>query len=78
MRYPYDIKPDGKFFLVAFPDIPEAITQGETIEEARQAAADAFETALDFYFEDARVVPPPSCLRPGQDFIELLAVSRQG
>jgi len=27
MRYPANFQPDGKFFLVTFPDIPEAITQ---------------------------------------------------
>lgn len=71
MRYPYDIKPDGKFFLVTFPDIPEALTQGETIEEARQAAIYTLETALDFYSEDSRVVPSPSRVKSGQGFVEV-------
>ena len=73
MRYPIDINPDGMFYLVTFPDIPEAITQGESMEEAHQAAADALETALDFYFEDSRVVPEPSRLKPGQECVELPA-----
>ena len=73
MRYPFDIKPDGKFFLVTFPDVPEAITQGESMEEARQAAADALETALDFYFEDSHAVPEPSRVKPDQEFVELPA-----
>jgi hypothetical protein len=38
MRYPIDVKPDGKFFLVTFPDIPEAITQGKSLKEAKDAA----------------------------------------
>ena len=71
MRYPFDITPDGKFFLVTFPDIPEAITQGETLEEARLAASDALETALDLYSEDSRVPPTPSLLTPGQYSVEL-------
>jgi antitoxin HicB len=73
MRYPIDVKPDGKFFLVTFPDIPEAITQGRNSKEAKEAAASALETALDFYFENFRVVPNPSRIKRGQDFIELPA-----
>lgn len=73
MRYPIQIKPDGKFFLVTFPDIPEAITQGRSPGEAKTAATAALETALDFYFDESRIVPRPSRIRPGQDFIELPA-----
>src|ERR1700720_1829057 len=43
MRYPIDVKPDGKFFLVTFPDIPEAITQGKSLKEAKKVAAAARE-----------------------------------
>jgi antitoxin HicB len=71
MRYPINIKADGKFFLVTFPDIPEAITQGQTPEEARTAAASALETALDFYFEGYCAVPPPSRVKKGQESVEL-------
>ena len=73
MRYPIDVKPDGKFFLVTFPDIPEAITQGKSLKEAKEVAANALETALDFYFENSRVVPKPSRIKRGQDFVELPA-----
>ncbi|MDR3745012.1 MAG: type II toxin-antitoxin system HicB family antitoxin [Acidobacteriaceae bacterium] len=73
MRYPIHIKPDGKHFLVTFPDIPEAITQGESVEEARAAAVNALETALDFYFEQARLVPEPSRIRRDAEFVELSA-----
>ena len=60
-------------FVVTFPDIPEAITQGETREEALQMAQEALEAALEFYFEDKRSVPTPSKARRGQDAIELPA-----
>ena len=73
MRYPMQIEPDGRFFLVTFPDIPEAITQGETLEQAREVAQDALETALEFYFEDPRAVPAPSPIGPGQEYVELPA-----
>jgi antitoxin HicB len=73
MRYPVNLKRDGKFFLVTFPDIPEAITQGENEEEAMRAAHDALETALDFYFDAQRAVPAPSRPKRGQRVVELPA-----
>lgn len=73
MRYPVRLKRDGRFFLVTFPDIPEAITQGTGVEDALQHAADALESALDFYFEAARTVPLPSRPKRGQRVIELPA-----
>ncbi|MEO8736505.1 MAG: type II toxin-antitoxin system HicB family antitoxin [Edaphobacter sp.] len=71
MRYPIEMKRDGRFLLVTFPDIPEAITQGRNLEEARQAAADALESALDFYFDASRQVPLPSRVKSGDEFVEL-------
>ena len=35
-------------FVVTFPDVPEAITQGEDEDEALLYAVDALETALSF------------------------------
>lgn len=58
-------------YVVTFPDIPEAITQGETIEEALKMAQDALETALDFYFDDQRPVPGPSSKKRGQYMVQL-------
>ncbi len=73
MRFPMNIEPDGRFFLVTFPDIPEAITQGESLKQAREVAQVALETALEFYFEAPRPVPAPSPIAPGQEFVELPA-----
>jgi len=44
--YPYELipQPEGGF-TVTLPDIPEAITQGETEEEAAAMAEDALVTA---------------------------------
>jgi len=50
---------DSDFYVVIFPEIPEALTQGKTIEEAKIYAQDALITALDFYFEDNRPIPLP-------------------
>jgi antitoxin HicB len=73
MRYPVKLKRDGRFFLVTFPDIPEAITQGTNVDDAMHHAADALESALDFYFEEGRRVPMPSRPKRGQRLVELPA-----
>lgn len=46
-------------------DVPEAITQGDTREEAMENGLDAFLTAMDFYVEDVRPLNPPSAIAPG-------------
>ncbi|MCL2297800.1 MAG: type II toxin-antitoxin system HicB family antitoxin [Proteobacteria bacterium] len=71
MRYPVSIEKDGDGFMVSFPDIPEALTCGDTYEEALEMAADALVTAMDFYFEDRRPVPVPGKPERGQATIEL-------
>jgi len=59
--YPYELlpQPEGGF-TVTFPDVPEAITQGDNEAEARAMAEDALITALSFYTDNAERVPPPS------------------
>jgi antitoxin HicB len=59
--YPYDqvAQPEGGF-TVTFPDVPEAITQGETDEEAAAMAEGALVTALSFYTKNAEPLPRPS------------------
>jgi len=73
MHYPANIRPDGKFFLVTFPDIPEAITQGNDIEDAKRHGADVLESALDHYLESGLPIPAPSRLKRGQHLIGLPA-----
>lgn len=71
--YPVKLRKDGKFFLVTFPDIPEAITQGDNREHALEMAKEALESAIDFYFEDKRAVPMPSRPKRGQPLVDLPA-----
>lgn len=71
--YPVTLTPDETGFVVTFADIPEAITQGDTREQALTMAADALATAMEFYFEDRRPVPLPSSLAPEQDVVDLPA-----
>ncbi|WP_066459891.1 type II toxin-antitoxin system HicB family antitoxin [Castellaniella caeni] len=72
MFYPahFNKAPEGGF-VVTFRDIPEAITQGDTEAEALEMAADALLTAIDFYFEDRRPVPPASPPRKGERLVAL-------
>lgn len=73
LRYPAVFEPDGSGFVVTFRDIPEAITQGDSLDEARSMAADALLTAMDFYFEDKRPVPAPSKAKKGEELVALPA-----
>ncbi|NEG91069.1 type II toxin-antitoxin system HicB family antitoxin [Leclercia adecarboxylata] len=60
MRYPVNLsKAEEGGFFVEFPDIPEALTQGTTKDEALENARDALVTALEFYFEDGDKIPEP-------------------
>ena len=71
LRYPARVARDGDGFMVSFPDIPEALTGAATKEQALEMAADALTTAMDFYFEDRRLVPPPSMPKRGHVLIDL-------
>ncbi|CAD6513506.1 Antitoxin HicB [Paraburkholderia kirstenboschensis] len=73
-RYPARLEPaEEGGFVVTFRDIPEAITQGDTLDEARSMAADALLSAMDFYFEDKRPVPAPSKVKKGEELISIPA-----
>jgi len=62
--YPYELaaQPEGGF-TVTFPDLPEAVTQGEDEDEAAAMAEDALVTALSFYTDNAERLPRPSATR---------------
>jgi antitoxin HicB len=73
LAYPARFVPDNAVggYVVTFPDIPEAITQGESLEESMAMGLEALESALEFYFEGKRPVPMPSPAKRGQRLIEL-------
>jgi len=59
--YPYVLHPQPEGgFTVIFPDVPEAITQGDTEQEAERMAEDALVTALSFYTDKGEPLPRPS------------------
>lgn len=72
MKYPARFKPvEGGAFVVSFRDIPEAFTQGDDKTEAFRMAEDALLTAMEFYFEDKRLVKLPSKLQEGERYVSL-------
>lgn len=72
MRYPVNITPaEEGGFVVSFPDVPEALTQGDTRHEALLAAQEALVTAFEFYFDDNEPIPLPSAVDPADDYVEI-------
>ena len=70
MQYTYPViltedKDDGGY-VVTCRDLPEAITQGDTIEEAFEAAADALDEALCGCINHSRDIPEPSAKQVGE------------
>ena len=59
--YPYELlpQPEGGF-TVKFPDVPEAITQGDSETDAAAMAEDALVTALSFYTDNGERLPQAS------------------
>ena len=55
------------WWLVRFPDVPEALTEGETKDEAREHALDCLLSALEGYMKAGRPVPRPSRPRRGDE-----------
>jgi len=65
------IEPDGNGFMASFPDIPEALTGGDSREETLDMARDALITALDFYFDGKCEVPLLRKAKKGEEAVEL-------
>jgi len=67
MRLAYPIKlqevPEDHGFAVIFPDLPEAITWGDTRADALINAVDCLEEALAGYIKQRREIPAPSLTR---------------
>ena len=52
--------PDDGGYVVTFRDLPEAITQGDSIEVALREAADCIEEAIAARIDDRLDIPEPS------------------
>jgi antitoxin HicB len=75
MEYPAKFAPENGGFVVTFPDVPEAITEGDTIEEASAHASEALELALTFYMDQWKDLPKASAPRRGMRMIRIPALS---
>lgn len=70
--YPVTLSPaEEGGYIVTFPDIPEAITQGEDKADALVWALDALETILDSYMADKQRIPYPSPVKKGRPCVIL-------
>jgi antitoxin HicB len=65
--YPASIEVDpAGFYLVTFPDVPEAGTDAESREEAIDEAPDALIAALGGYMQAKQAIPQPSKIKRSQ------------
>ena len=72
--YPCNLVPDyeeGEGFVVAFTDVPEAITGAKTAAESLILAEDALIAALSMYVQCGEDIPIPSPAADGQRLVAL-------
>ncbi|MBZ0139950.1 MAG: type II toxin-antitoxin system HicB family antitoxin [Pseudorhodoplanes sp.] len=58
--------------VVTFPDLPEAVTQGRSISDARSMAEEALGLVLLAYLEQGRALPKPRA--KGRNLVEIAVV----
>ena len=75
MQYPaiFELDKEAGGYVVTFRDVPEAITQGESEAEAMAMAEEVLLSAIEFYLEKKRNVPPASKARSGERVVSLPA-----
>ena len=60
----FDSEADGRY-TVTFPDLPDAITQGEDRDDAMEMAADCLAETIGARIAERADIPAPSSLRRG-------------
>ena len=58
--YPVHLEEHADTVVATFPDVPEALTEGATKDEALAEARDCLVAALGGYVQDERAIPTPS------------------
>lgn len=58
--YPAEITPEGSQWNVRFPDLPDAITQGESVMDAKEMAEDCLAETIGARIADHQPIPMPS------------------
>lgn len=61
--WPVDVLEEPEGVTITCPDVPEMVTCGATVDAAMAEAPDALVTALSFYTDGGRRLPPPSAAR---------------
>lgn len=65
--YPVTLTPDAAGgYVVTFADLPEAMTQGDTVEEWLDEAQGALEAAIAYRMREGLDLPEPSAPARGQ------------
>jgi antitoxin HicB len=73
--YPATLTPDRDGgFTVTFRDVPEAITEGDSRDEALLRAEDALESALAMYVAGKEPLPIPSPVQADEAMVPLSAL----
>jgi len=74
LAYPAIFTPDTEDggFVITFPDIPEAITQADSVKEGLKIAIDCLDEAICGRLRLGKPLPEPSTLENGQYLIEVL------
>ena len=65
LTYPARIRhmAEDKSYLVEFPDLPGCLTEGDTLEEAKENAKEALTGYLSSVFERNLKIPDPSAIK---------------
>jgi antitoxin HicB len=61
--YPAIFHPDEKGYWVEFPDLPGCVTEGETLEEAKEMAKEALSAMLESLDSRKMSIPIPSQIK---------------
>jgi len=71
--YPATLTPDTQDggYVVTFKDVPEAITQGEDLEDVLSQAIDCLDEAIAGRISDNEIIPQPSPTHKGNYLIHL-------
>jgi antitoxin HicB len=76
LAYPVELAPDvDGGFVVTFPDLPEAITQGADVTDALVQASDALEEAVAGRVRRGDDIPEPAPSREGQRVVPVPALT---
>lgn len=67
--------PQDGGYVVTFPQVPEIITQGDSLAQALEQAADALEEAVCGRIRRGEDIPAPGRRRPGQHLVPLEATT---